>query len=45
MSPQLSVLLPAYNEAENLVELVPEIEKVLTDLGLVPHGPGEATGD
>lgn len=34
MSPQLSVLLPAYNEAENLVELVPEIEKVLTANGI-----------
>lgn len=34
MSPQLSVLLPAYNEAENLVELVPEIEKVLTAAGI-----------
>lgn len=34
MSPQLSVLLPAYNEADNLVELVPEIEKVLTAAGI-----------
>lgn len=34
MSPQLSVLLPAYNEAENLVELIPEIEKVLTTAGI-----------
>ncbi len=34
MSPQLSVLLPAYNEAENLVELVPEIAKVLDAAGI-----------
>ncbi len=34
MSPQLSVLLPAYNEAENLGELVPEIGKVLEAAGI-----------
>jgi glycosyltransferase involved in cell wall biosynthesis len=34
VSPQLSVLLPAYNEAENLVELVPEIGKVLEAAGI-----------
>jgi glycosyltransferase involved in cell wall biosynthesis len=32
--PDLSVLLPAYNEAENLAELVPEIAKVLADAGI-----------
>lgn len=31
---QVSVLLPAYNERENLVELVPETLKVLEDAGL-----------
>ncbi|CAN5586678.1 glycosyltransferase family 2 protein [soil metagenome] len=34
MSPHLSVLLPAYNEAENLAELVPEIGKVLDAAGI-----------
>ncbi len=34
MSPHLSVLLPAYNEAENLAELVPEIGKVLEAAGI-----------
>lgn len=34
MTPDLSVLLPAYNEAENLLELVPEIGKVLADAGI-----------
>lgn len=34
MSPHLSVLLPAYNEAENLAELVPEIAKVLDAAGI-----------
>ena len=34
MPPHLSVLLPAYNEAENLVELVPEIGKVLDAAGI-----------
>lgn len=34
MSPHLSVLLPAYNEAENLAELVPEIAKVLDHAGI-----------
>lgn len=34
MTPQMSVLLPAYNEAENLVELVPEIGKVLERAGI-----------
>ncbi|HXH59567.1 glycosyltransferase family 2 protein [Iamia sp.] len=34
MSPQLSVLLPAYNEAENLAELVPEIGEVLDAAGI-----------
>lgn len=34
MPPQLSVLLPAYNEADNLVELVPEIHKVLEAHGI-----------
>ncbi len=32
--PHLSVLLPAYNEAENLAELVPEIAKVLEAAGI-----------
>lgn len=32
--PHLSVLLPAYNEAENLAELVPEIGKVLEAAGI-----------
>ncbi|HYI62976.1 MAG TPA: glycosyltransferase family 2 protein [Acidimicrobiales bacterium] len=34
MPPHLSVLLPAYNEAENLAELVPEIAKVLESAGI-----------
>jgi len=34
LSPHLSVLLPAYNEAENLAELVPEIGKVLESAGI-----------
>lgn len=34
MSPHLSVLLPAYNEAENLAELVPQIGKVLEAAGI-----------
>lgn len=34
MPPHLSVLLPAYNEAENLAELVPEIGKVLERAGI-----------
>lgn len=34
MSPRLSVLLPAYNEAENLAELVPEIGQVLDAAGI-----------
>lgn len=34
MPPQLSVLLPAYNEADNLAELVPEIHKVLEAHGI-----------
>lgn len=34
MSPHLSVLLPAYNEAENLAELVPEIGNVLEAAGI-----------
>ncbi len=33
MDVQLSVLLPAYNEAENLIELVPRLRSVLDDLG------------
>lgn len=34
MGPQVSVLLPAYNEAENLTELVPEITRVLDAAGI-----------
>ena len=34
MGPQVSVLLPAYNEADNLAELVPEITKVLEAAGI-----------
>jgi glycosyltransferase involved in cell wall biosynthesis len=34
LPPHLSVLLPAFNEAENLVELVPEIGKVLEAAGI-----------
>lgn len=34
MGTQVSVVLPAYNEADNLAELVPEITAVLQDAGL-----------
>lgn len=33
--PELTIMLPAYGEAENLQELLPEIKKVLKNLGLV----------